>query len=191
MSPTHNIRYLWFFAALILLVSSLSACNREKEKEVPTEIPALTVTVAGLDTGEIPVTAEPNQWNGAQFDRVDTLSSYREAHWEGAEALPLVPLGSTIQLEWAGTPPDEVVLYDYLLDENGYQKYTSKETLLTDVELGEDGIGRFILGEHYAVYLSSNSADYLPGATLRGYLLVCTWGENQCEYAFALRSDAY
>jgi len=35
----------------------------------------------------------------------------------------------------------------------------------------------------------SSLAAYEPGSTIKGYRLVCSWGGNECEYAFIIRSD--
>ena len=51
-------------------------------------------------------------------------------------------------------------------------------------------ISSFKLERHWAALLSSSSEDYKNGNTLRGFRLLCTWGENQCEYAFVIRTDA-
>ena len=36
----------------------------------------------------------------------------------------------------------------------------------------------------------SKRKDYEDGNTLRGFRLICTWGENECEYVFVIRTDA-
>ena len=41
-----------------------------------------------------------------------------------------------------------------------------------------------------AAMLSSNSKDYEPENTIRGFKLICSWGDNECEYGFIITSDA-
>ena len=52
------------------------------------------------------------------------------------------------------------------------------------------GTGSFVLKPNPAAGLSSDGADYLPGAVLRGFLLTFAWGEDRYQYAFMLRTDA-
>jgi hypothetical protein len=68
-------------------------------------------------------------------------------------------------------------------------KYTLREDITTPITFSNRK-GTFELDMHPAVFLSSNSEDYLPGKTMRGFKLTCSWGDNQCEYGFIIRTDA-
>ena len=54
----------------------------------------------------------------------------------------------------------------------------------------KNGKGSFVLVSNPAALLSSASSDYEPGAIIRGFRLICEWGENECESVFIIRSDA-
>ena len=102
--------------------------------------------------------------------------------------VPRIPLGENIAISFNGTPPDSAALYDGLLYPDGSTKYDSRLINTTEAEF-TDGKYSFPLGTHMAAFASSDSRDYEPGNTWRGFRLVCTWGENICEYAFVLRTD--
>lgn len=53
----------------------------------------------------------------------------------------------------------------------------------------DQGTAAFTLDENFLVYASSASEDYEPGAIIRGFRLVCTWGDNTQEVAFVIRTD--
>ncbi|MDO4167409.1 MAG: hypothetical protein Q4D32_08395 [Eubacteriales bacterium] len=58
-----------------------------------------------------------------------------------------------------------------------------KSINLTEHILNEKGEPKF------ATSLSSNGRDYNPGATIKGYHLVCDWGEGDFDYYFIIRGD--
>jgi len=78
---------------------------------------------------------------------------------------------------------------DSVLNESGVIKYTTREDITIPFTFSNRK-GAFMLEMNPAVFLSSNSEDYLPGKTMRGFRLTCSWGENQCEYGFITRTDA-
>ncbi len=85
--------------------------------------------------------------------------------------------------------PSQVVLHDSILTENGEMKYES--TILKEETLDViDGKAIYRMNENLAALLSSNSKDYEPGATIRGYQLDCTYNDSVYSYYFVLRSDA-
>ena len=103
--------------------------------------------------------------------------------------IPYIELGTTIEIEIKGIVPDRVELIDSVLNEDGDNKYTLREDITTPITFSNRK-GTFELDMHPAVFLSSNSEDYLPGKTMRGFKLNCSWGDNQCEYGFIVRTDA-
>ncbi len=117
-------------------------------------------------------------------DRFRTIMKGR-----GRDDLPYVPMGTEVTVEFDDQAPDEVELRDFLLREDGTVRYTDREVRTIPVMLDGNQC-LFTLDMNWAALLSSNSADYEPGATIRGFRLACSWGGKQREYTFILRTDA-
>ncbi len=125
-----------------------------------------------------------SSWDGDDYDREDTFKIIVKNDFE---LLPYVELYSEIIFNIdEKIVPEKMVLYEYVLDENGNNKYAYREVLFN----WKNGKGSFILDTYVATLLSSNSIDNEPDATIRGFKLICTWGKNECEYAFIIRTDA-
>lgn len=99
--------------------------------------------------------------------------------------IPHIKLGETIELDFAGDPPDSVQVLDHLLTEDGVIQYTAREVIERAVQLFEDK-GSFPLERHHAASLSS---QYLPPPSLRGFRVICSWGEEIREYAYVIKAD--
>jgi hypothetical protein len=125
-----------------------------------------------------------NQWNESEYDREDNFKLIMKGVL--ASDLPLIELGETISIEFLGQVPDSTMLTECLLQSDGTQKFTIEDTIDIDFSSGQ---GSFILEKNMSVAFSSNSADFMPGASIRGFRLICKWGNNECEYAFVIRSD--
>jgi hypothetical protein len=97
-------------------------------------------------------------------------------------------LGTAIEFRFRDQPADSATIEDYVLNRDGSVKY---DVAADPVPLAlKGGGGSFVLKPNLAACFSSYSADYLPGAVLRGFLLTCAWGEDRYQYAFLLRTDA-
>lgn len=103
--------------------------------------------------------------------------------------LPYVELGKTIELRFEEKFPDAYELKDYILEDNGNPKYTEQTIQSITMKKHDNGKGSFTLEGNWAVNLSSDSKDYEPRATIRGFHLTCSWDGNMCEYAFIIRTD--
>jgi len=99
--------------------------------------------------------------------------------------IPHIKLGETIELDFAGDPPDSVQVLDHLLTEDGVIQYTAREVIERSVQLFEDK-GSFPLERHHAASLSS---QYPPPPSLRGFRVICSWGEEIREYAYVINAD--
>lgn len=134
---------------------------------------------------EIPTAFGYNEWDGAVYDREDLCV------WlinEKAD-IPYIELGETVTLFLDGRRPDRCVMQDFIADYQGYNKYTEKEINTSEIKF-RGGKYEFELPKHQAAYLSSDGESYERGGIMRGFKLTCTFGENECEYAFLLRTDA-
>lgn len=121
----------------------------------------------------------------------EEMSSFRTLMELHASDLPYIPIGEPIQIEFLKqtTEPDSYELIDYVLSEEGEMRYKIPETIKPRVGF-DRGTVSFTLEENFLVYASSASGDYEPGAVLRGFRLVSTWGDKTQEVAFVIRTDA-
>ncbi len=181
-----------FSAFLVITLTScammLSAKNKVPDKvenKSPSEPPNLTVTVT-TNGQNIYNEMGKREWNGAKFKRMNPFEYM--AKNQKLKDLPYVPFNSFIELLFDGIKPDNITISDMIIDEDGKGKYSEKE--IVDIPFDIKNDKGFTLSGHMASILSSNSEDYKPGAVIRGFLIVCSFGENKCDYAFALRTDA-
>ena len=138
-----------------------------------------------------------NKWEGFICDRSDNFQSLMDG--KTIEDLEYVKDGEQVSFKLAGVAPDKMTLTEYLLVENGNEKYN---LVCMEYDLhynafnarfnpfGPSGF-MFTVKPNVATVLSSSSEDYEPGNTIKGYRLVCTWGDNECEYSFIIRGDAF
>lgn len=174
--------YLLILALILFVCGSLPARSAAEVGLMP-EPPAIQVTANGTD---IPTAVGLNIWNGAIYDRIGTFQMIAHAHSE----FPYIALGTQIEIRLDGEMPDQYELCDYVLTADGsfkYETYVSLDPIPFELA---DGAGSFKLPGNVMTMLSSNSADYEQGASIRGFMLTCFWGENSCEYGFMLRTDA-
>lgn len=126
-------------------------------------------------------------WNRHVYDRESTFDTIMNEN--SNIEIPYIELGTKIKIEIKGRVPDRIELTDSVLRENGTVKYSYREDQIIPFTFSNRK-GTYDLDIHPAVFLSSNSEDYLPGKTMRGFRLTCSWGENKCEYGFIIRTDA-
>jgi|GEM_PF-1419447 len=146
--------------------------------------PTMAITAAGTDINYV---VGLNQWNSIMYDREGTFQTIMKN--KSKADLPYVKLNQVFQIAFKGTAPDSVKLEDYILQTNGNARYSEREVQTIPIEF-KNGKGSFVLAANPAAFLSSASSDYETGASIRGFRLTCKWGENECEYAFIIRSDA-
>ena len=169
-------------AIFLFLFINVCSLNEEANK-VPNKVPEITVSSNNIN---IPHTVGLNEWNGAKYDREDTF----KVLMKGSPTLSYIKLGNKIQIKFIDSSvPDKVKMLDYILNEDGTAKYTEKAIKTIPIKF-ENKKAEIILEQNLASMLSSNSADYEKGASIRGFRLVCSWGNNECEYAFVIKSDA-
>ncbi len=167
----------------IVIVLTLTTCGNTIKMSEP---PPILITAGST---KIEYVVGLNLWNGAIYDRLDTF--YLIMKEDSDIEVPYINLGEIIQIESMGKVPDTIELKDYILNEKGEIKYTAKEVIEMPIQF-TDGKGNYKLNPHEAALLSSNSKDYEPGKTIRGFKLTCSWGDKyQCEYAFIVRTDPY
>jgi hypothetical protein len=147
------------------------------------EPPKLTITIGDK---QLDCIVGKNKWNGAIYNRVDTFKTIMEK--DSKSEVPYIEIGNTATITFSNNPPTKFTIKDILIDENGNQRYSDKEMFNIPVEL-KHGKYSFKIEKHFAAALSSY---YVEGKTdIRGFRMIATWGENECEYAFVIRTDSF
>lgn len=132
-------------------------------------------------------------WNGVSGTNPYILKTYMDCYNDNSlTGLNYLELGEDICIEFEAYQPETIELKESLMTEAGERKYDVRCDQERNISLDEEGCYSFTLSGSFADVLSSNSNDYLPGHTYKGYTLLCTWadGEYQAEYGFVIRSDA-
>lgn len=173
--------YRVFILYLLLIAFTFVACINSKVMNKP---PELSVTTGDKKIGYV---VGLNRWNDVSYNSENPFHTIMKKD-SGIE-VPYIKLGEAFQINFKGNAPDSFELKDYLLKENGDAKYTGKEVKKIPVSLTV-GKGTFKLEPNGAELLSSDSRDYEPGKTIRGFKLICRFGNNECEYGFIIRTDA-
>lgn len=166
------------FLCAVVLIVLVNGCTSARSVKEPTPI---TVTVAGKEVATI---TEKNKWNGGVIDRADTFQTLMK----NKTAIPDVEIGSTAEIAFNGTMPDHFTVTDILIDEAGNRIYNEKVDSSVPVTAGNQKY-TFQITKNWASLLSS---QYVEGKKdLRGYRMIASWGANECEYAFIIKTDAY
>ncbi|RJE86920.1 hypothetical protein D3P07_17215 [Paenibacillus sp. 1011MAR3C5] len=122
-------------------------------------------------------------------DNPDDRSDAFETLINNKVEIPYLQIREKIQLILEKDAPVSQTLYDEILNENGTIKYNELSTKEVVFHFN-DKIGTFILAPNLASQLSSNSQDYEPGKSIRGFTLICNWENKSIQYSFIVRSDA-
>lgn len=170
---------------VLMLILAITACSNR----------ALSAQSAGI-LNDVEVTANHQEIHTVKVSPnmgkpdYEDMSSFRTIMEIHASDLPYIHIGEPIQIEFLHqtTVPDSYELIDYVLTREGEMKYKIPEPIKPKVEF-DQGTATFTLDENFLVYASSASEDYEPGAIIRGFRLVCTWGDNTQEVAFVIRTD--
>ena len=164
---------------LIVLFATtvMAGCVYQKSYQEP---PELSISIGDKQVQYI--TAK-NQWNGSKYDREDTFKTIMK-EGSGIE-VPSIEMGNTVEISFKSNQPDKFTVSDILIDEKGEQIYTDKEIKTIPVEL-KDNKCSFKIEEHFASALSSTYEE--NKVDIRGYRMTATWGENECEYAFVIKT---
>lgn len=176
-----TLKKLIVSTTLVFLMSIfMIGCTSIKSQEEP---PKLTITIGNKQLDYI---VAKNQWNGAKYDREDTFKTILKNVSESE--ITYIEIGKTVTINFTNNFPDKFTISDILIDKNGNQRYSNKEIISIPVKL-KNGTCSFEIKNHFASALSSY---YVEGKTdIRGFRMVASWGENECEYAFIIKTDSY
>jgi hypothetical protein len=128
-----------------------------------------------------------NRWEGETTNQNVTFKTILAE--TSVEKLPHVKNGRIVVIRFRGNTPESVTLTEYILKEDGEERFNIPGMEYTVTLDQVHNRAAFTITTNWATALSSNSADYLPGNTLKGYRLECAWGQNSCEYLFIIRGD--
>ncbi len=167
---------------LVVLLSVGFALNRVAPLNEP---PDITVQAGGAD---IHWDVAKNMWNDSQYALRDHFPLIMSQ--VNPDDLIYVKNGEQITVKFKGRAPDQASLSEYILRDNGGRKYNSYGMPYDFSVDKTKRSGTWTPVPNFATLLSSDSADYAPGAIIKGYFLVCRWGKNVCEYTIVIRGDA-
>ncbi|MDD2494505.1 MAG: hypothetical protein PHE29_04855 [Tissierellia bacterium] len=148
----------------------------------PNEPPEITITIKDE---KIDYVFAKNQWNRSEYDRESTFVTILKELPESD--IPYFENGSIVEIVFESNPPNEFYVSDILIDETGRPIYTDKEIKNIPVKL-TNGKCQFEIEYHFAYALSSY---YAPDKkSIRGFRMIASWGENECEYAFVVKTGS-
>lgn len=162
----------------ILLTNTLMiGCTLQESLQEP---PKLTITIGDK---ELQYITAKNKWNGSEYDRQDTFQSILK-EGSGIE-IPYIEFGKVAVINFKNNPPVKFTVSDILIDKNGNKKY-STPIISNPFELKE-GKCSFEIKKNIETELDSY---FEPNMTyLRGFRMTASWGQNECEYAFIIKTD--
>ena len=165
---------------LLMNIFMIGCTSSKSLHDPPYDPPEITITI---EDKELEYVIGKNVWNNSIYDREDT---FREILKKGSKIeIPYIELGKTVVISFNSYPPDNLTISDILLDIDGYKKYPSIDAINIPVEL-KNGKCSFEISRNIETLLDSN---WVPGMTYnRGFRIIATWGNNECEYAFIIRT---
>lgn len=145
---------------------------------------------------EIPSASGVILWNEAGDDEEMTNTAacgpepFAVLTQDGAE-IPYLPLGRFITIELTSDKrPEEAVLSDFILGEDGSPLHGEKNSITANLEY-ENHEMSFCLTQNANVLLSSSIPPYVAGGVLRGFKLKLSWEDgSEAEYGFVVRTDS-
>ena len=139
------------------------------------------------DNQEMQVIYYGDKYNKTAEEIETRLKSYMEG--KDLEDLPYIKLNEEIIIETENFQIKEFEVFDYILTELGEFRYDER-TVQTSVAPVNDGKATINLSTNFASGLSSNSDDYLPGKTIRCFVINADIEGSPFTFAFILRTDA-
>lgn len=165
---------VFIYVFILLLTMVFMGCSPNSAKEPP----EISINIGDK---EIEYVTAKNKWGGIIYDREDTFVRILKDNKD----IPIFENDSIVNLTFKGNQPDKFTISDIIINENGRPLYTDKEIKNITAELNDDKY-IFKIEEHFASMLSSyhepNKKD------IRGFRIIATWGANECEYAFVIKT---
>lgn len=167
---------IFVIAICSLLISGCTA------KNMPTEPPDIHISI---DEKSVNSGWSIIKWDGTVYEKSDQLTNFIQDSKE--PEISYFEIGKLVEISFSVNPPDKILITSTLLTEGGGQLYTDKEILNIATDY-KNGNCKFEIPMHPASALSSLA---LEGKTdIQGYRILASWGENECEYVFVIRTDS-
>ncbi|WP_127533072.1 hypothetical protein [Paenibacillus kobensis] len=175
----------WSILAVLLLVM-LASCSSKDNSEPAATLPEVQIIADGTEL-------QVQSRTVAEYDESDSELFQSMVGAAGTADIPYIKLGSAVEVQLHGITPESYRMTEYILNPDGSLKYAPSPDQPPQQPMAmsfQEGAGAFILNPSPMASLSSQSADYEPGATIRGFRFVTNNAGKMKEYAFVLRSDA-
>lgn len=165
--------------SLVMSVLLLSACKGESRQEPHIKITAGGQEIQGIYYGD--------RYNNTREEIEKRLKNVMEN--KNLEELPYIALKERITIEAENFKTKDFKVFDYILTKDGAIRYNEQveQTSIVPVNMGKATI---ILSANPSASLSSNSEDYLPGKTIRCFVIRAEINGSSFAFAFILRTDA-
>ncbi|MDF2544290.1 MAG: hypothetical protein K0S47_4008 [Herbinix sp.] len=158
------------------------------DKEYPKEPPEIIMSIRGRRMDYI---TQKISWDGKDNSEYHSMKVLEQTD----SFLPTYVLNSIVYdeispevvLDFGNHIPDTIQVYDAILDENGGFMYGKDMELLRDIKILDRSKVSFDLVQHMALLFSSNLETYQK-VWRRLFRVVCTWGDNQCEYSMVINT---
>lgn len=154
------------FAGMMILLAGCTPAKKEGQKIIVT-------------AGKVNISVYSHRENFLSI--MDSLS---------LDDLDYIKNNKNILMEFNGKIPKSIRLSEHILNEKGEPKFSTEEKG-KDIDIKwNKNKASFKIGPNFATSFSSAGHDYNPGATIKGYRLVCDWGESNSEHFFVIRGDS-
>ncbi len=160
-------RLLSSLILVVVCISLIPACGKGVNEPANIELT--------YSDGAIRYIVAKNRWNGSIYDREDTFKLFIDGGYGIIDTMA----GGEIYICFPSTVPDKVKIEYYLLGDN--EMVSNPSSGPREIEI------HFKLKRAYFVIPSksqSGDSDMSGGLGMVGFRITCSWGVNECEYAF-------
>lgn len=172
-----------------LAVAAIFSFFLSPESLLPAKPPQPVITIDGKKMEYI--TAK-YKWNSTVYNqskpfnllKKDAFQEFMEKRPENE--IPYFKIGKTVLIDFQNALPDKLLVQDMIIDKDGRTIYGDKFAMDVPTERKEN-VYTFIIEKNTASAFSSIMHD----TDLQGISITCSWGENECEYAFIIKTDAF
>jgi len=177
--------------AVILSLCILFGCQSQNAP-----YPKIEITANGA---KIPYYALPHRWDGVSYDRPGAFRHVFEKNPE-MSGLAEVRTGDTITVDFKGNIPDSVAVEYEFLTVPYYPLTENTASIIDPIKLdfkSQEGRYSFTVDEMDSVWAKwlftqhegGVFSEYLHYIAGRVYKITASWGDDECEYAFVVKSQ--
>lgn len=168
--------YILLFLVFTLLF--MTGCSSKMMEEPSIKIVANNEEIKAIYYGD--------KYNKTNEEIETRLKSAMEG--KTLEDLPYIALNEKIIIETENFQTEEFEILDYIITETGEFRYDEK-TVQSSVIPVNDGKATITLSPTFITNLSSKNKDYLPGKTIRCFVIRADIEGSSFAFAFILRTD--